>query len=134
MKYATTMPDKEIFLSDAVEIAEEFLWCGNPAVEKFTTNDFGKAGWSQYAAVATQMAAGSLFPVGKYKETYGNDFVQMTVYETYRTISERILRICLRHGNLQEEKDSFAKVLAYLRDPENLEANISLTKIFLSKA
>lgn len=134
MKYATAMPDKEIFLSDAVEIAEEFLWCGNPGVEKFEINDLGKAGWSHYAAVATQMAAASLFPIGKDKEFDGNEFVQMSVYETYQTITERILRLPLLHGNLQAEKDSFAQVLAYLRDPENLEADISLTKLFLSKA
>ena len=134
MKYANAMPNKEIFLSDAVEIADDFLWCGNPEVESFETNDLGKAGWSQYAAVATQMAAGSLFPAGKGKEPYGNESVQMSVYETYRTISEQILHLPLTRGNLQAEKDSFTKVLAYLRDPENLEANISLTKLFLSKA
>jgi len=134
MKFATAMPDKEIFLSDAVEIAEEFLWCGNAAVEKFVTNDLGKAGWSQYAAVATQMAAGSLFPAEKGKEAFGNDFVQMTVYETYRMISEEILHLPITRGNLQAEKDSFSQVLAYLRDPTNTEANISLTKLFLSKA
>lgn len=134
MKYATAMPEKEIFLSDAVEIAEEFLWCGDAKVLPFETNDSGKAGWSQYAAVATQMAAGSLFPAEKDKEPYGNDFVQMTVYDTYRTISEQVLCLPLPRGNLQAEKDSFTQVLAYLRDPANLEANISLTKLFLSKA
>ena len=134
MKYANAMPEKEIFLSDAVEIADDFLWCGNPAVKKFVINASGKAGWSQYAAVATQMAAGSLFPVGKDKEVFGNDFVQMTVYDTYRTISEQILRLPLPRGNLQAEKDSFTQVLAYLRDTAHPEANISLTKIFLSKA
>lgn len=134
MKYADEMPGKEIFLADAVEIADEFLWCGDTRVPQFYVPEaLGKAGWSQYAAVAVQMAASSFFPANSITQARCHDNMQICAYEAYRRISEVTLKLPLTAGNFTAEKESLSMVLAYLRDVIPAE-NISLTKLFLEKA